>query len=280
MRDVSSALMTLLRKSTTHRFRAQIVLLCALCFLAVLPLSASSLPINGVGGFIYDTGVNNAGVTIGSGGQDPHWICNGPNCSGQTFQAQTSAPANFPSPGNTNWPLPATQNTDPGTGPWVASAISSGLAVSQWDTFNQPNVFIDTDATQEFDVQQSFNLTNFLFASLELQGSVAFDNTSFGIQINGKAVTGTTSGNYGTSSSKTTFDITNASCAGGCFQAGTNVIIFRALNLQSGSPNPTGILVEFSSATATPTGVPEPATLFGVGLGLSILGLVYRRRRS
>jgi hypothetical protein len=110
------------------------------------------------------------------------------------------------------------------------------------------------------------------------------DNTILGILINGNVVTGTNSGNYGTSGVKTAFDITNASCTPNCgLTNGSNTITFRTENIMAASPNPSGLLVEITSATASPLvqgGVPEPATLFGVGLGLSVLGLVYRRRRS
>jgi PEP-CTERM motif len=283
MREASSALMNPLQKSTTHRFRARFVLLCTLCFVAVLPLSATQIN-------IFNTGLNGPGsATLAGGAADTHWGCFG-NCT-STFQAQTTAPANFPNAGNSNWPLPSTQNTTPGTGPWVASAAGPGLAgispasgaVSQWITFNQPNVFIDPSVTLEYDYFTLFDLTAFIVSSYELQGVFAVDNTTFGLQINGHPVTSGVSG-LGSSSGKTAFDITNASCIGGCglFAGAGNTLVFRVLNQASGVPDATGLLVEFSSstATATQTAVPEPATLFGVGLGLSILGLVYRRRRK
>ena len=286
MREASSALMNPLQKSTTHRFRARFVLLCTLCFVAVLPLSAAQVN-------IFNTGLNGPGsATLAGGAADTHWGCFS-NCT-STFQAQSTAPANFPNSGNSNWPLPSTQNTYPGaTGPWVASSTgpgapggytgASGTAISQWITFNQPNVFIDPSVSLEYDYFTLFDLTGFIVSSFELQGVFAVDNTTLGLQINGHPVTSGVSG-LGSSSGKTAFDITNASCIGGCglFAGAGNILVFRVFNIASGVPDPTGLLVEFSSSTATltQTGVPEPATLFGVGLGLSILGLVYRRRRS
>jgi len=238
--------------------------------LAVLPLSASNLQINGVNGFLYNTGVTAAGTTTSNNAVDGHWGCY-VNCSAA---GQATSTATSPS---TAWPLPSTQNTTPGTGPWVASA-----GVSQWITpnvgvgGNPYNVATDPDTTTEYDYIQGFILSGFDPTSLEIIGSLAVDNTTFGIMINFKPVTGFSGG---TSSVKSAFDITNASCTGGCFVSGTNTIEIRAENIQSGPPNPTGLLVEFTSATANST-APEPATLFGVGLGLSLLGLVYRRRRS
>src|ERR1039457_4985670 len=107
MREASSALMNPLQKSTTHRFRARFVLLCTLCFVAVLPLSAAQVN-------IFNTGLNGPGTaTLAGGASDTHWQCLN-NCTGNAFQAQSTAPANFPNAGNSNWPPPSTQNTFPG----------------------------------------------------------------------------------------------------------------------------------------------------------------------
>jgi hypothetical protein len=249
-----------------------------LCFLTVLPLSAATLSMNTTGGVFFNTGlVANSGTTLANGNADVNWQCS-VNCSGNSFQALSNNPF---SGGPTNWPLPSTQNTTPGSGPWVASA-GGATPVSQWISF-MAQVNTAPNTTTEYDYTETFNLTGFVGTTLELIGSFAVDNTILGILINGNVVTGTNSGNYGTSGAKTGFDILNTSCVGGnCgLTGGTNTITFRTQNIGATSPNPTGLLVEFTSATATPTGgVPEPATLFGVGLGLSVLGLVYRRRRS
>jgi hypothetical protein len=275
-----TAIMKLHRKSTIQRLRAPFVLLCALCFLTISPLSAAAISINTAGGVFFNTGlVANSGTTLANGAADVNWQCS-VNCSGNSFQALSSNPFNG-SP--SNWPLPTTQNTTPGVAanPWVASATSSGTPLSQWISF-QAQVDSDPNTTTEYDYTETFNLSGFVGSTLELIGSFAVDNTILGLLINGNVVTGTNSGNYGTSGSKTVFDITNASCNPNCgLTNGTNTITFRTENIGVGNvPNPTGLLVEFTSATAGLNGVPEPATLFGVGLGLSVLGLVYRRRRS
>ncbi len=224
MRTATSTTINLSRK-TTMNLRVPVALLCMLCFLTVLPLSASTLTINAPGGVFFNTGlVANSGTTLTNGAADPNW---------GGFQA---------------------------------------LSVD-----NAPNT------TAEYDFTETFNLAGFDGTSLTLIGSFAVDNTILGILINGNVVTGTNSGNYGTSGAKTAFTITNASCNPNCgLTNGVNTITFQTQNIAATSPNPTGLLVEFTSATANAItlGVPEPATLFGVGLGLSVLGLVYRRRRG
>jgi len=248
--------------------------LCTLCFVAVLPLSAAMINLNGAG--LFNTGVNGSGVALGAAAADTHWQCS-VNCSGNSFQAQGKTVTGQPFAG---WPLPSTQNgTGSAAGPWVASAGAPGSPLSQWISF-QANVNSEPNTTTEYDYTETFNLSGFIGTTLELIGSFAVDNTVLGILINGNVVNGTNSGNFGTSGSKTGFDITNASCTPNCgLTSGTNTITFRTQNIQFSSPNPSGLLVEFTSGTATST-VPEPATLFGVGLGLSLLGLVHRRRRS
>jgi hypothetical protein len=279
MRKAKTAIMNLHRKTTIQRLRAPFVVLCALCFLTILPLSAASIGINTAGGVFFNTGlVANSGTTLSGGAADVNWQCS-VGCSGNSFQALSNNPF---SGSPANWPLPTTQNTTPGQAgnPWVASATSSGTPLSQWISF-QAQVDTEPNTTTEYDYTETFNLTGFTGSTLELIGSFAVDNLILGILINGNVVTGTNGGNYGTSGVKTAFDITNASCTPNCgLTNGTNTITFRAENVAATSPNPSGLLVEFTSATAALNGVPEPATLFGVGLGLSVLGLVYRRRRS
>src|SRR5258708_16277573 len=88
----------------TNRFRAPVLLLCALCFVAVLPLSAAVINLDSAG--LFNTGVNGSGVALSGGAADTHWQCS-VNCSGNSFQAQSNAVAGQPFAG---WPLPSTQN--------------------------------------------------------------------------------------------------------------------------------------------------------------------------
>jgi len=240
-----------------------------------VPLSAAVINLNSSG--LFNTGVDNSGTALGAAAADNHWIGTSVGFSGNSFQAQGNTVTGQPFPG---WPLPSTQNgTGSAAGPWVASATSSGSPLSQWISF-QANVNSEPNTTQEYQYNETFQLGGFIGSTFELMGSFAVDNVILGLLINGNLVNGTP--NTGTSGSKTVFDITNSSCTPNCgLTNGQNTITFRVQNTAATSPNPSGLLVEFTSATAAPsTGVPEPATLFGVGMGLSVLGLVYRRRRS
>jgi hypothetical protein len=164
--------------------------------------------------------------------------------------------------------------------------MNGGNPVSQWISFasdvnSAPNATTGT----EYDHTQTFDLSKFIADTLVLTGNFAADDTVLNILINGHPVTGFT--NHGSFGAMTAFTFNNLSCGAvvDCaLVAGSNTITFQTqniVNLSNGNyTNPTGLLVEFTSAQATSPTVPEPATLFGVGLGLSILGLVYRRRRS
>jgi hypothetical protein len=263
----------LFRKNSIQRSFRAATLLCGLYFLVVLPLSADPIKINTAGGVFFNTGlVANSGTTLANGAADVNWQCS-VNCSGNSFQALSNNPFNG---APLNWPLPPTQNTTSGAAgnPWVSSATVSGTPVSQWISFTA-QVNSTPNTTTEYDYTETFNLTGFVGSTLELIGSFAVDNTVLGILINGNVVTGTNSGNSGF---KTAFDITNASCTPNCgLTNGINTITFRTQNIMATSPNPTGLLVEFTSATATAvTGVPLqisgscPANSFAPGATISV----------
>src|SRR5258708_1455832 len=262
--------------ATINRFRAPVLLLCTLSFVAVFPLSAAQIN-------IFNTGVNNGGTASSGSGPllggaaDTHWTCS-VNCSGSAFQAVGATPAEHAafSSISTGWPVPFTQNSsNNGNGPWVASALSGTRSLSQWIS-SQSDVAAIMGAL-EYDYSETFDLTGFIAATAELKGLFASDNFILGIFVNGVLVTGTA--NTGGLSFKTAFDLVNG-VNGVVFNAGMNTITFKTQDGKDPNPNPTGLLVEFTSATAGTSGVPEPATLFGVGLGLSLVGLIYRRRRS
>src|SRR5712692_3101649 len=173
MRSASSITINLLRK-TTMNLRVPVALLCTLCFLTVLPLSAAMINLNGAG--LFNTGVDNTGTALGAAAADTHWQCS-VNCSGNSFQAQGNTVTGQPFAG---WPLPSTQNgTGSAAGPWVASATSSGSPLSQWISF-QANVNSEPNTTTEYDYTETFSLAGFTGTTFELFGSFAVDNTILG----------------------------------------------------------------------------------------------------
>src|SRR6266571_4886007 len=97
--------MLIASSASINRLRAPVLLLCTLCFAAVLPLSAATLNLNIYG--LYNTGVNSSGVALGAGAADNNWIGTGIGFAGNSFQAQANTVPGQPFPG---WPLPSTQN--------------------------------------------------------------------------------------------------------------------------------------------------------------------------
>src|SRR5258708_36081055 len=177
--------------------RKLVLLLSALCFVTVLPLSAGTI-------LIFNTGVTAALLPLAAGAADTHWTCS-VNCSGSAFQAVRATHAEHTSFGiPTGWPVPSTQNSpNTGSGPWVASATSSGTPVSQWIS-SQSDVTAIMGAL-EYDYTQTFTIGASLVASTaELKGSFAADDNILGIFVNGVLVTGTASS--GSLSAKTAFD--------------------------------------------------------------------------
>src|SRR5258708_32687790 len=102
MRTATSTTINLSRK-TTMNLRVPVALLCMLCFLTVLPLSASTLTINAQGGVVFNTGlVANSGTTLTNGAADPNW---------GRFQPLTNTQFKGPP---SNVPPPPTHTTTPG----------------------------------------------------------------------------------------------------------------------------------------------------------------------
>jgi len=257
----------LLRKSSINRLRAPLFLLCSLCFLAILPLSAAQVN-------FFGTGVNNSFVNQAGGTLDTHWTITAttqpapPNSSAFVAQGCTTfsdcgvAPANFPLQGS--WADTAGGASTGAGGAWVSAFNSDPSSDS-------PNGY-------SYSYTETFDLTNFVLGSVSLNGFWAADNCA-NIVLNGTPLTATDCtlpANGNEFSPKTAFTITNASGTG--FIQGINTITWVVKNYATNAPDPSGLLVEVSSGTGNLTGAPEPATLLGVGLGLGVVGLVYRRR--
>jgi|SRR5579859_3668194 len=260
--------MNLLRKNTPLKFRAPVVVLCVVCFLMILPASAASFTFCGTGQVSCGSNGASLGVVNGTAtsGQDKNWNVTftndgkNPAGGGNTYVAQPcgnfgdcgSAPSNFPF---TAWVAPSAGFA------WISPFTA--------DTNSLPA------GGGEYDYTETFSLAG-ITSGAEITGSWATDNCLMGIYVNGTLVQGTgactTGNNY---SATTAFDITSAFIYGA-----SNTITFKTYSVAATSPNPAGLLVQVTAATGSTSGVPEPATFFGVGLGLAVVGLAYRRRRS
>jgi hypothetical protein len=258
-----------LRKNTIQRFRAPIFLLCTLCFLAVLPLSASQVN-------FFGTGVNSSNVVQAGGTLDTHWTITAttqpapPNSS--VFVAQGCTTFSDCGPAPAGWPLNGTWADTSGG----ASTGTTGAWVSAFNS--DPNS--DSPTGYSYSYTETFNLSGFVLGSVTLSGFWAADNCA-NIVLNGTALTATDCTNAANANQynpKTAFTITNASGTG--FISGINTITWVVKNFPTSAPDPSGLLVEVNGATGNIllNNMPEPATLFGVGLGLGVVGLAYRRR--
>jgi hypothetical protein len=263
---LASSFMNLVGKSAIRRLPAPVVFLCILCFLAVLPLSAASVQFCPTGVVCGLNNVGTPGSFLAGGAQDKNWtisFSNQPNpLNSNSYVAQGCTTFGDCGPAPANWPL---------NGTWATSSTA------QWLGAFTPDVSSDPAAGYEYDYTQVINLTSFI-SGAELKGTFASDNCILGIFINATQVVAnncaSTSGADYSNAAKAAFDITT-----GFVYGAVNTITFKVQNLATPSPNPSGLLVEVTSATGNVTGAPEPATMLAVGIGLAVVGFTHRRRR-
>jgi len=243
--------------------------LATFCLFAILP--ASAIPLTnftfcGTGATSCASNGASLGVVAGNAtsGQDLNWgitfTNDGTNTTpGNTYVTQpcgnfgdcNGAAANFP------------------FNDWVSSSSNQWISPFTGDGSSLP------PTGGEYDFTETFSLSG-IVSSAEIIGNWATDNCLMGIYVNGTLVAGTgactTDNNY---SAKTAFDITSAFNYGG-----TNTMTFKTDNVSGVAPNPSGLLVEVTSATgaSSATQTPEPVTALTLGLGLVALGFARRRR--
>jgi hypothetical protein len=120
--------------------------------------------------------------------------------------------------------------------------------------------------------QTTFSLAGFTASSAIILGEFAADNEVASITLNGVSVPLSSNGDL--------FSYTGFTISSG-FVSGVNSLDFTVVNLGN-EPNPTGLEVDFTSATASV--VPEPTSLLLSALGLSVVACAYtviaRARKS
>jgi hypothetical protein len=132
-------------------------------------------------------------------------------------------------------------------------------------------------STVPYVYQETFTLAGLNLSSIVIDGQWSADNYGY-IVVNGTEVTTGTDGiipnSPGQFKSFTNFVLTSSNAD---FVQSTNVIQFDVFNTSTGSPDVTGINVDFLSATADPA--PEPATFGIMGCALVSLGVLRRTLR-
>ena len=212
---------------------------------------------------IYSTGFTSSGTNQLEGFHDGNW----------TITSNPSSGSSVPFVTNGDFPLLPVLNSFPfsGSNPWVADSLASAW-ISPRATESGAS-----DAAGNYTYQESFYLDPAFYTTALIVGQWAADNTG-DIYINGVKVTTGQSGTIplGTTGAFNHFTSFTLNDANADFVGGVNTIQFVVNNNKNGSPNVTGLDVDFESTFV----VPEPGTFALMGLGLSTLSYFAIKRRK
>ncbi len=192
---------------------------------------------------LYNTGVDGNHAVLGHGVDDPHYTIVGAPPGSSTVDRTIV----------TGFPI----------GPWLANN-----STSRWiGPANNPSSPNDPAGTYTYTT--TFDLTGYVASSALIIGRWATDNQGSNILINTFSTGQTAAGFTGW----TSFSIDPTKLV-----SGLNTLTFVVLNGVQSSGNPTGLRVEFTTATASPVPLPAPLLLFATGLG--VFGLYSRRKKQ
>jgi hypothetical protein len=192
---------------------------------------------------LYNTGVDPTGATLAAGSTDAHYqLFSQPGPQGFTATVQDAS---------IGAPIP----------PWVGNT-----GTSAWIGLNSAS---SSGPVGTYDYRTTLDLTGIAHDWVNITGQWTTDNEGLDILVNGistgNSIAYGSPGNY-------SFDHLTPFTLNTNFVDGVNTIDFVVYNSEVGAspngPNPTGVQVEFDSATAA---TPEPGTLAMLMSGTALL---------
>jgi hypothetical protein len=176
-------------------------------------------------------------------------------------------------PHGSDVPLWTLTSAPPGTNPLKVHTSLGGFPIPPWVSDNNSSTWIGPDHPDidgpagDYEYSVNFDLTNFDLNSVVIRGMWATDNGGLGIFLNGIDTGNAPSASF---TDSTLFSLSTAE--GEVFNPGLNTLSFRLNNADNGGivPNPTGLRVEFLTATGV---IPEPGPLTLGSIGVLILFL-------